>query len=67
MEHFVAILQNADCNVDAVEDESKAFKAYVYYHKTTSIENYFQSEDLAQQFKNYFMLVEIVLALPIYS
>lgn len=67
MHHFVATLQNADCNVAVVGDEIKAFKTHVHAHKTTQIENYFQSKDLAQRFENYLMLVETLLALPISS
>lgn len=67
MQHFAAILQNAGCDIPSVGDEFKAFKAHVHAHKTTPIENYFQSEDLTRRFENYLMLVEILLALPISS
>lgn len=67
MQHFAAILQNAGCDIPSVGDEFKAFKAHVLAHKTTPIENYFQSEDLTRRFENYLMLVEILLALPISS
>lgn len=63
MQHFAAILQNAGCDIPLVGDEFKAFKAHVHAHKTTTIENYFQSEDLTRRFENYLMLVEILLAL----
>ncbi|XP_062580302.1 zinc finger protein 862-like [Saccostrea cucullata] len=67
MQHFGGILQNAECDVAVVGDEFKAFKAHVYGHNTTPIENYFQAADLSQRFQNYLMLVEILLVFPISS
>ncbi|KAJ8313188.1 hypothetical protein KUTeg_005798 [Tegillarca granosa] len=67
MQHFHAVLENAWCNIASVGQEFREFKVYVCNHRNTQIHQYFVSNDLKYRCKNFLMLIEILLALPISS